>query len=67
MISDLATDVIVHVSEVKFYLHKVGLLIFLHNCTEVNSKVLYLFFRIVTKVETSTAARHVLQLTYSIS
>ena len=49
MVSDLATDVIVHIGEVRFYLHKVSVLVFSAIFAEVNTKHLYLLLQITAK------------------
>lgn len=50
MVSDFATDVIVHIGEVRFYLHKVSVLVFSAIFAEVNTKHLYFLLQITTRV-----------------
>lgn len=45
VVSDLATDVIVHIGEVRFYLHKVSVLVFSAIFAEVNSKHYICFYK----------------------
>ena len=50
MVSDFATDVIVHIDEVRFYLHKVSVIVFSAIFSKVNTKHLYLLLQITARV-----------------
>ena len=50
VVYDFTTDVIVHIGEVRFYLHKVSVLVFSAIFAEVNTKHLYLLLQITAGV-----------------